>query len=205
MNRPFVLLLSIVIFAGCSQTGSVATTAGITSSADLSSHGGKMELRGHAFPPPAFNAFCAAEPRLCSTRGDVKTLELTDAHMAELHAVNRAVNRRIVEQSDLQSVGREDDWRLPGKVGDCEDFAILKKHELMKRGWPASVLLLTVVTSGGEGHVVLTVRTDRGDLILDNRTDAIKEWTRAPYRFFARQSQTAPGKWDKIAAASGTS
>ena len=164
-----------------------------------------MELRGHAFPPPAFNAFCAAEPRLCSTRGDVKTLELTDAHMAELHAVNRAVNRRIVEQSDLQSVGREDDWRLPGKVGDCEDFAILKKHELMKRGWPASVLLLTVVTSGGEGHVVLTVRTDRGDLILDNRTDAIKEWTRAPYRFFARQSQTAPGKWDKIAAASGTS
>jgi predicted transglutaminase-like cysteine proteinase len=87
---------------------------------------------------------------------------------------------------------------VPNTKGDCEDFAILKKRELMRRGWPSSALLLTVARSGGEGHTVLTVRTNDGDLVLDNRTFAIKDWSRTPYKYFARQSQSNGKNWERI-------
>jgi predicted transglutaminase-like cysteine proteinase len=178
------------------------TTAGVSKSAvsvpKVTLEPIRMIAEGSAFPPPAFNAFCAREPRLCSTSGGSRFVSLTAGKMAELKAVNAAVNQRIAEKSDLHTAGKVDDWRLPTSAGDCEDFAIMKKHELLKRGWPASVLLLTVARSGGEGHVVLTVRTDKGDLVLDNRTSAVKDWKRAPYRYFARQSQDRHGEWDRI-------
>lgn len=159
-----------------------------------------MSTQGYAFAPPAFRSFCVKEPRLCSTSGETKLVKLTPGRKAELQAVNSSVNRRIRERSDLASAGRADDWRLPTKEGDCEDFAILKKSELLKRGWPASALLLTVATLGGEGHTVLTVRTDTGDLIMDNRTAAVKDWSRTSYRYFARQSQSQTGKWTRISS-----
>jgi predicted transglutaminase-like cysteine proteinase len=160
-----------------------------------------MELKGNAYPPPAFKAFCAKEKSLCSTRGGSKVVELTSARKAELSKVNVSVNRRVAERSDTVTTGKPDDWRLPGKQGDCEDFAILKKSELLKRGWPASALLLTVARSGGEGHTVLTVRTSEGDLVLDNKTSKIKDWSRTSYRYFARQSQSNGKTWERIGSA----
>jgi predicted transglutaminase-like cysteine proteinase len=163
--------------------------------------GTTMEMTGAAYPPPAFKPFCAKEKSLCSTNGASKVLELTRARKAELAKVNASVNRRVAERSDLETTGKADDWRVPGAKGDCEDFAILKKRELVARGWPNSVLLLTVARSGGEGHTVLTVRTNEGDLILDNRTSAIRDWSRTPYRYFARQSQSNGKNWERIGAA----
>jgi predicted transglutaminase-like cysteine proteinase len=198
-NRLAVLLA--LFMAGCSSTAGVNTTAAIGPS-KVTSDPVRMDSRGVAFPPPAFKSFCAHEPRLCGSTGSKKSVTLTPGRRAELESVNVAVNRRISEVSDRQSVGKDDDWRLPTTSGDCEDIAILKKAELMKRGWPASVLLLTVARSGGEGHVVLTVRTDKGDLVLDNQTNAIRDWSRSPYRYFARQSQSQHGKWERIGKSS---
>jgi predicted transglutaminase-like cysteine proteinase len=163
------------------------------------SHAGEtMVTKGYAFPPPAARVFCLKYPGLCSTGGHIKSVTLTPARKIELDAVNRAVNRRITERSDAVTAGSADQWRLPTTQGDCEDIAILKKSELLKRGWPASTLLLTVATLGGEGHTVLTVRTDKGDLILDNRSSSIRNWSRTSYHYFARQSQSADGKWVRI-------
>ncbi|UVK41740.1 transglutaminase-like cysteine peptidase [Mesorhizobium sp. AR10] len=177
-----------MVTSGCSDT---MHTSGTTAT---------MVTKGYAFAPPAFRPFCARQPKLCSTGGQVKQVKLTPARQAELAAVNSSVNHRIKERSDLDSVGSADDWRVPTKDGDCEDFAILKKSELLKRGWPASALLLTVVTLGGAGHTVLTVRTDKGDLIMDNRSSAVRNWSRTSYRYFARQSQSEKGKWTRIAS-----
>ncbi|PBB39991.1 hypothetical protein CK222_30530 [Mesorhizobium sp. WSM3866] len=171
--------------AGCSETMQTSGTASM------------MVTKGYAFAPPAAHGFCARQPRLCSPGGHVKQVKLTERRMAELKAVNSSVNARIIERDD-RSTGLGDDWRIPTNAGDCEDIAILKKSEFMKRGWPASALLLTVVTSGGAGHTVLTVRTDKGDLILDNRTDAVRNWAQTSYRYFARQSQSENGKWLRI-------
>jgi predicted transglutaminase-like cysteine proteinase len=163
----------------------------------------QMPLTGPALAPPAFYAFCERNPTLCNSTSGEKIVQLTAYLEAELSSVNSAVNRDVSEVSDSQTRGIADDWRLPGRVGDCEDFAIAKKNELMKRGWPASALLLTVARDnfGGGGHTVLTVRTTKGDLVLDNRSRKVKDWSRTPYSYYARQSQSVTGKWERIAKA----
>ena len=50
----------------------------------------------------------------------------------------------------------------------------------------------------GQGHVILTVATDRGDFILDNLTDEIRPWTATGYRFVKRQSREDPNIWGAI-------
>ncbi|MCR4267223.1 transglutaminase-like cysteine peptidase [Nitratireductor sp. ZSWI3] len=193
-------LAAFLASAGCSTT-TESITAHSQEAAGRSGGGSRMQLVGHAFAPPAFHDFCARQARLCSTNGDGKPVELTARRSEELRRVNASVNRRIQERSDIATTGKEDDWRLPQKYGDCEDFAILKKAELMRLGWPASSLLLTVARSGGEGHTVLTVRTTRGDLILDNMNNSVKDWSNTPYRYFARQSQGNGKRWERIGAA----
>jgi predicted transglutaminase-like cysteine proteinase len=161
-----------------------------------------MELIGKGFGPPAFNSFCRQMGRLCDTTSGATFVQLTADRKAQLLAVNAEVNSKISERSDLETTGLEDQWSLPERDGDCEDFAILKKSELMKRGWPAASLLLTVVRPrfGKEGHVVLTARTSEGDLILDSLAGSVKDWSKTSYRYYARQSQKASG-WERIGRA----
>jgi predicted transglutaminase-like cysteine proteinase len=45
---------------------------------------------------------------------------------------------------------------------------------------------------------VLTVKTDRGEFILDNLSDEIRLWSRAPYLYYSRQSQEDPNAWVQI-------
>ena len=47
----------------------------------------------------------------------------------------------------------------------------------------------------GEGHAVLTVKSDRGEFILDNQSEDILLWSETGYRFVKRQSQTNPNVW----------
>lgn len=201
MLKVLAAALVAVCVSSCAQTttASISSTASITPVA-YTAEPKLMSASGPAFAPPAFYAFCKERPDLCASTGSVRKMQMSEARQGQLREVNLLVNRQIREVSDLEAQGREDVWSVPRSVGDCEDFAILKKKELMKRGWPASTLLLTVVTAGGEGHVVLTASTDRGDIILDNRTDALRDWTKVRYNFFARQSQTAHGKWERIVA-----
>jgi predicted transglutaminase-like cysteine proteinase len=47
----------------------------------------------------------------------------------------------------------------------------------------------------GDGHAVLTVRTDKGDYVLDNQIEKILLWSDTGYRFVKRQSQSNPNVW----------
>lgn len=148
--------------------------------------------------PAAFYVFCATSPSQCAVRGPVRpAMALTPALMSQLESVNRDVNGSVREYTDEQIFGQADIWSLPtnGK-GDCEDFALMKRHQLIEMGWPSSVLLMTVVRNRqGEGHAVLTVVTDRGDFILDNQTSRISTSTESGLQFFSRQSQSNPRSW----------
>jgi predicted transglutaminase-like cysteine proteinase len=100
-------------------------------------------------------------------------------------------------QTDFVHYGVKEYWTIPtdGK-GDCEDYALLNGHMLMQRGWPSSALLMTVVIDeNGEGHAVLTARTQVGDLILDNKVNEIRQWTNTPYELLMRQSSGNPQSW----------
>jgi predicted transglutaminase-like cysteine proteinase len=55
---------------------------------------------------------------------------------------------------------------------------------------------MTVVRDrDGQGHALLMVRTDRGDLILDNEDGLIRKWGDTPYLYLKRQSQSDPAQW----------
>jgi predicted transglutaminase-like cysteine proteinase len=93
--------------------------------------------------------------------------------------------------------GMIDRWNYPDDgYGDCEDYVLLKRRMLMQAGWPRQALLITVVRDhNDEGHAVLTVKTDKGEFILDNQTQDILLWSETGYHFIKRQSQTDPNVW----------
>ena len=42
---------------------------------------------------------------------------------------------------------------------------------------------------------MLTVKTDKGEFILDNQNEHVLLWSETAYRFVKRQSQTDPNQW----------
>ncbi|TIU52620.1 MAG: transglutaminase, partial [Mesorhizobium sp.] len=96
--------------------------------------------------------------------------------------------------------GKDEVWAFPDKgVGDCEDYVLEKRRQLYRMGVSLADLLITVVRKpDGEGHAVLTVRTDRGDYVLDNLNDKVKAWDETGYRFLKRQAIDNTGRWVSI-------
>ena len=45
---------------------------------------------------------------------------------------------------------------------------------------------------------MLTVRTDKGDFILDNLIDTVRRWDQTGYRYLKRQASTDTGRWVAI-------
>ena len=55
---------------------------------------------------------------------------------------------------------------------------------------------MTVVREkNGNGHAVLTVKTDKGEFILDNQEEKVLLWSETNYRFVKRQAQFDPNRW----------
>ena len=83
--------------------------------------------------------------------------------------------------------------------GDCEDYVLEKRRKLRKLGLSLSNLLVTVVRKpDGEGHAVLTVRTDKGDFVLDNLSGSVRDWSQTGYRYLKRQASNHTGRWVTI-------
>jgi predicted transglutaminase-like cysteine proteinase len=47
--------------------------------------------------------------------------------------------------------------------------------------------MTVVLDELGAGHAVLMMRTNRGDFILDNKTDAVLPWHKTGYEFIKRE------------------
>ena len=150
--------------------------------------------------PIGHSEFCKAHRGECGTNSQVVEVEeLTDDRWQTLIAVNDRMNRDIVPVTDADLYKVEEFWTYPDGYGDCEDIALAKRRELIAEGWDASALLMAVVREkSGDGHAVLMVRTDRGDLVLDNQDGMVRLWADTPYQFIKRQSQTNAGEWVDI-------
>lgn len=156
-----------------------------------------MRIYGPSQPPHGFVRFCESVPNECSAEQRQEgRFDASAERLSELDEVNRAVNRAITPATDLEVYGVNEYWTLPRTKGDCEDYALLKRHTLIAKGWPVSSLLLTVVRDEkGEGHAVLTARTMQGDYVLDNKIENVRIWTKMPYQFVMRQSYLNPRVW----------
>jgi predicted transglutaminase-like cysteine proteinase len=148
--------------------------------------------------PIGWVEFCAENPGEC--RGDLmepRDIVMSQAAWRDLIKVNRWVNETVKPMTDMDHWGVIERWSLPTDgYGDCEDYVLLKRKLLMDAGWPRQALLITVVRDKkGEGHAVLTVKTDKGEFILDNQNEKVLPWTETGYRFVKRQSQSDQNVW----------
>ena len=145
--------------------------------------------------------FCLTYPEECRAKGVMfrrGRIKLNERRRGELASINHSVNRAIFPARGPISVV-EQMWRISPNSGDCNDYAVTKRHELLGKGWPSSALLLAeVVTSWGDHHLVLVIRAREGDFVLDNLTDRIRHWSEASYRWIKIQSGRDPKLWSAI-------
>jgi predicted transglutaminase-like cysteine proteinase len=146
-----------------------------------------------SFPAPVgFQIFCLTNPAHCRGGGGSQ-VRLTENVLDTLKSINNRVNRSISPRGD-----RRDEWVVDVSSGDCEDYALTKRAALIRAGLPAGALRIAAATTrSGIGHAVLVVRTDQGDLVLDNLTGTIKPANQTGLNWVAMTS--ADGRsWKKL-------
>lgn len=159
-----------------------------------------MLVTGRTTQPVGHYEYCKVYAQDCAKRSlDTTPMKLSRERWQEIVAINSYANRAVNPVTDLELYNVEEFWTYPEASGDCEDYVLLKRHMLIQKGWPAASLLVTVVRQpNGDGHAVLTVRTDRADYVLDNLEDMVRPWNETQYHFLKRQSASNSGRWEGI-------
>lgn len=159
-----------------------------------------MLTGGRTTQPVGHFEFCQLQPDECRQKSaSPAPVELTRPLWAAMVEINNAVNTMVTPRTDMEMWGREEVWSYPDGMGDCEDYALEKRRQLMKLGVPAGDLLMTVARQpNGDGHAVLTMRTSHGEFILDNLEPRVLAWTDTEYTFLKRQSERNSGVWIQI-------
>lgn len=180
MPRDWLVSLALLILNGCASAH-----ADITAGQQV-------------VPPVGFIGYCLRATADCEGGTDRPShFEMTPGRWSEINRINDYVNR-LPQVDDELLYGRAEWWAVATDHagGDCEDLALRKRAELIKAGWPVDVLLITVVREwNDQAHAVLTVVSDQGDFILDNKSWRIVKAEDAPYRFIKRQARLRPFLW----------
>ena len=117
--------------------------------------------------PIGWVEFCAENAGEC--RGGAtqpRDIVMSQTAWRDLVRVNKWVNETVKPITDMDHWGVIEKWSLPTDgYGDCEDY------------------------------VLLTVKSDKGEFVLDNQNESVLAWTDTGYRFVKRQSQSDPNVW----------
>jgi predicted transglutaminase-like cysteine proteinase len=161
----------------------------------------RISFEAPVLAPMAFMRFCIRYPQDCKVHQMAfrpAPVTLTKAREAELAKVNRDVNRAIRPQENLSGLMAEE-WLVAPRAGDCNDYAVTKRHELLARGWPSrSLLLAEVVVGSGEHHLVLVVRTREDDVVLDSLSWTVRPVSQIHYQWVRAQQAGNPKFWSAI-------
>ena len=186
------MLVSTIMATGPAQS---LDLAGVTRAARSDVGRSFIPEKQRVMAPFAHVMFCVKAPAECAASNGPQTVELTPERKRQLMSVNRHVNIEITPVND----SGDDVWSLAPREGDCEDYAITKRHDLIASGWPSAALRLALVyTAWGEGHLVLVVRTDKGDMVLDNMTGAVRNWRKSGLQWQMIQSSENPRIWHRV-------
>lgn len=158
----------------------------------------QLPVAGHAATPAGYIQYCLKNRADCR-RAKPAIATLTPDSLQKLNDVNTRANQYTKPKSDWRNYGREDFWTLPKNgAGDCEDYALEKRRKLVLAGWPpAALLLATAINEQRQNHVVLVVRTNQGDLVLDNLQRTVRSWSSLPYQWLAMQKPGNPLRWQQ--------
>lgn len=152
--------------------------------------------------PPGFAELCRKLPSECrvarahgvETTKDGRVV-LQASLVKQMMDINESVNEKIKPEEEAAG---EDNWQVEPTSGDCEDYALTKRHELIAEGWPSSaVVIATAFIPDGQYHAVLVVRSDNGDYVLDNLSGKIRPWEETRYAFYKVMSDKRPTEWER--------
>ena len=143
--------------------------------------------------------FCLRYPTDCkSDPAGTTAVELTAETLETMQRVNRDVNASIMPVAKSDAIA-DGGWTISPASGDCNDYAVTKRHELVQKGLPAKAVRLAVVkTQSGIGHLVLVVATNKGDLVLDNLSETIVPWQLTKYQWVKIQSSSDVRYWFEV-------
>lgn len=131
--------------------------------------------------------------------------DLTPDQWRQVAEINTRINREIIPVSDQAQFGRRDFWAAPflrraEPEGDCEDYVLAKRRELVAAGIPEGALSIAIGrTPRREVHAVLLIATPTGEFVLDNRSAWVSRWYDLNYRWDRRQ---VPGsqRWARVSS-----
>lgn len=146
--------------------------------------------------------FCLRYPADCkSDPKEDERVEMTAENSELLNRINHDVNSAIIPEPKSYGGDIQNGWTIAPVMGDCNDYAVTKRHELLQNGLPAKALRLSVVkTASGIGHLVLVVATTGGDLVLDNLAETIRPWQNTDYHWLKIQSASDARFWYDVKA-----
>ena len=197
MARPISVFLLPFAFA----TASIADNADARNRQDTSSPLPIIET-APALAPFQHVRFCLRYPADCkSNPREADRIELNAEKSELVKRVNMDVNAAIIPTVKDHGAEPQEGWTIAPTSGDCNDYAVTKRHELLQAGLPAKALRLSVVkTASGIGHLVLVVVTTKGDLVLDNLTEAVRPWQSTDYHWLKIQSASDARYWFEVKA-----
>jgi predicted transglutaminase-like cysteine proteinase len=185
MNNKLASVLSGVVLA--LTLGSAGAAMAYAPHTDITA---RPVMHTAALTPFAMQVFCAKSPRQCAGGGGASQVTASGDLMALLSQVNRRVNGSITPRND-----RGDSWQMNASSGDCEDYVLTKRAQLIRKGVPAgSLRIATTTTRWGESHAVLVVKTSQGDYVLDNLNNQVKTLRASGYRIRS-MSSADPNRW----------
>lgn len=193
------LISSIFSAALLAGLGCSADAAPLRFSHILGAHYSRIRLSEGApvLAPFQHVRFCIEQPEECvASDGAPTQVEMNSDLLPKLTEVDAEVNESIKPTRKNAAQVWKTGWRVSPPSGDCNDYAVTKRHILIEWGLPPSALILAVVkTSWGEGHLVLVVKSNVGDFVLDNLTNAIRPLAETDYDWIAVQSHENPRRW----------
>jgi predicted transglutaminase-like cysteine proteinase len=150
----------------------------------------------YALPPLEHTIFCMHYPHECERVGSKAASNMTLlARWQVINYINSSVNRSI----EPNPSPHDPQWLISPLAGECADYAVTKRHELLELGWPSSSLLLAEVTliTTGEHHMILVVNEANADWVLDNLKPVIVKVsdTRSRYWWIRTESKDDPKSW----------
>jgi predicted transglutaminase-like cysteine proteinase len=172
-----------------------ATMVFAASSRPLLANSGRklIPIVGEVRSPVGYRSLLRRQSEL--TRIDAREAPDDVRLVSALEDVNRAVNASIEYNPEIGY----DAWVTVRRgFGDCDDYALTKKRELMRRGIP-NLRFVLCRTASGELHLVLSATTQTASYILDNKRDAVLTADRLPYTWLAWE--TGEANWQRIAVA----
>jgi predicted transglutaminase-like cysteine proteinase len=196
MTRLLTKALLMAALAAVSCESHAAGLSGVTRGLPSVKPLNAMKEGRPTLAPFAQIRFCISKPTECDVAVGADSVAANSATLDTLRKVNNRINHLIIPRIDAAG---DDDWESNVTSGDCEDFALTKRAELVAAGVSPRALRLAIAkTPSGEGHAVLVVKTSKGDLVLDNRTDAIKNWRATDLSWIKIQSGNNPQLWYEL-------